>query len=106
MRTLSAAAELSWTSVEGEEDQSGFTAWDGTLMVGRIFRHAGWPLDTMWIWTMSAFGSRICLDGVSCTGIVRTKEEAARCLSHCYAKCARGRRGAREPIVDMPTDRC
>ena len=63
-----------------------FSAKDGDLPIGRVYRMTGGPGDKKWRWTMTAaLGNRLGADG----GVADNRKEACRLVEQSYRRFAR-----------------
>jgi hypothetical protein len=64
-----------------------FSAKDGELRIGRVYRLTGGLNDGKWRWTMtSALGNRLGTDG----GVVDNNDEACRAVEESYRRFVAG----------------
>jgi hypothetical protein len=63
-----------------------FSAKDGEIPIGRVYRLTGGPADRSWRWTMTAYLD----DGRqgSASGVVASRDEACKAVEEAYRRMA------------------
>jgi hypothetical protein len=81
---------LTWsrTVIAGKANPYDFSAADGGISVGRIYRNdTGGFSKGSWFWTMNAFGPGVDRSRAQCTGLAETKEEAVTLVEKAWVAC-------------------
>lgn len=83
--------KLTWTRtvIGGKTAAYDFSASDGDVNVGRIYKHTTHGGPANWFGAMQAWGPGIDRHGIQCSGLVATKDEAVAAVQRAWEACRR-----------------